>query len=79
MKRYVLGLVTITSLLCINPLKAQQTEPFEAAKKYSVIIDNDFCGDPDGLCQLQPLLKMALIVITTTVAVFVYMIELIPA
>lgn len=52
MKRYVLGLMTITSLLCINPLKAQQTEPFEAAKKYSVIIDNDFCGDPDGLFQL---------------------------
>lgn len=79
MKRYVLGLMTITSLLCFGPLKAQQTEPFEAAKKYSVIIDNDFCGDPNGLCQLQPLLKMALIVITTTVAVFVYMIELIPA
>ena len=34
-------------------LKAQNAnEPFEAGKRYSVIIDNDFCGDPDGLFQL---------------------------
>lgn len=75
MKRYVLGLMTMASLLCISPLKAQQTEPFEAAKKYSVIIDNDFCGDPDGLCQLLRLPKMVATVITTTVVVFVYLIE----
>ena len=45
-----LGLV---ALLAAPKVKAQTSnEPFEAGKRYSVIIDNDFCGDPDGLFQL---------------------------
>ena len=40
-------------LLTANVLTAQNAaEPFQAGKRYSVIIDNDFCGDPDGLFQL---------------------------
>ena len=50
--KHLVGLLVLACLLCGNQLKAQQTEPFEAGKRYSVIIDNDFCGDPDGLFQL---------------------------
>ena len=53
MRRFVFTwLILMSMVLWVNPVEAQQAEPFEAAKRYSVIIDNDFCGDPDGLFQL---------------------------
>ena len=52
MKR-IFSVIILASLLIASALKAQNAnEPFEAGKRYSVIIDNDFCGDPDGLFQL---------------------------
>ena len=52
MKR-IFSVIILASLLTASVLKAQNAnEPFEAGKRYSVIIDNDFCGDPDGLFQL---------------------------
>ena len=52
MKR-IFSVIILASLLTAIVLKAQNAnEPFEAGKRYSVIIDNDFCGDPDGLFQL---------------------------
>ena len=52
MKR-IFSVIILASLLIASALKAQNAnEPFEADKRYSVIIDNDFCGDPDGLFQL---------------------------
>lgn len=52
MKR-LLSLLAFVCLLTAGVLKAQiANEPFEAGKRYSVIIDNDFMGDPDGLFQL---------------------------
>ena len=54
MKR-IFSVIILASLLTASVLKAQNAnEPFEAGKRYSVIIDNDFCGDPDGLFQLVP-------------------------
>ena len=45
--------LTMVCLLMASSLKAQEaTVPFQAGKRYSVILDNDFCGDPDGLFQL---------------------------
>lgn len=52
MRRLILIWFIFSFMSWVNPVKAQQTEPFEAGKRYSVIIDNDFCGDPDGLFQL---------------------------
>ena len=53
MRRIRLWLVVMACLLVARMLSAQNNaEPFEAGKRYSVIIDNDFCGDPDGLFQL---------------------------
>ena len=52
MKR-IFSVIILASLLTASVLKAQNAnEPFEAGTRYSVIIDNDFCGDPDGLFQL---------------------------
>lgn len=52
MKR-IFSVIILASLLTASVLKAQNAnEPFEVGKRYSVIIDNDFCGDPDGLFQL---------------------------
>ena len=52
MKR-IFSVIILASLLTASVLKAQNAnEPFEAGKRYSVIIDNDFCSDPDGLFQL---------------------------
>ena len=52
MKR-IFSVIILASLLTASVLKVQNAnEPFEAGKRYSVIIDNDFCGDPDGLFQL---------------------------
>ena len=47
MKR-IFSVIILASLLTASVLKAQNAnEPFEAGKRYSAIIDNDFCGDPD--------------------------------
>jgi len=53
MKKQFLLLLTTACLLTTCPLKAQNAaEPFKALPRYNVILDNDFCGDPDGLFQL---------------------------
>ncbi|MBQ6747202.1 MAG: nucleoside hydrolase [Bacteroidaceae bacterium] len=50
--KYYLYLL-LTCVLTSATLQAQNVkEPFETGKRYSVIIDNDFMGDPDGLFQL---------------------------
>ena len=52
MKKHFL-IATIAALLATSSLQAQTSnEPFTTGKRYSVIIDNDFMGDPDGLFQL---------------------------
>ena len=52
MKHFYL-LAAIAALLMGSSLQAQTNdEPFTTGKRYSVIIDNDFMGDPDGLFQL---------------------------
>ncbi|MBR1941323.1 MAG: nucleoside hydrolase [Bacteroidaceae bacterium] len=52
MKRFYLY-AAIAALLVSSGLQAQTSnEPFTTGKRYSVIIDNDFMGDPDGLFQL---------------------------
>ena len=49
----ILSTFAIGCLLMTSSVSAQSTaEPFQTGKRYSVIIDNDFCGDPDGLFQL---------------------------
>ena len=51
MKR--LGLLVVLACMIISTIEAQSLgEPYVAGKRYSVVIDNDFCGDPDGLFQL---------------------------
>ena len=49
----ILSILALGCLLTASPVLAQKTaEPFQTGKRYSVIIDNDFMGDPDGLFQL---------------------------
>ena len=49
----ILYIFALGCLLMASPVRAQNTaEPFHTGKRYSVIIDNDFMGDPDGLFQL---------------------------
>ena len=49
----ILSTFAIGCLLMTSSVSAQSTaEPFQTGKRYSVIIDNDFMGDPDGLFQL---------------------------
>jgi len=47
-------IVIVLAFLWMGSLLNAQTvgEPFTTGKRYSVIIDNDFMGDPDGLFQL---------------------------
>ena len=43
----------LAAMFLASSLQAQNSnEPFTTGKRYSVIIDNDFMGDPDGLFQL---------------------------
>ena len=52
MKKHFL-IATIAALLATSSLQAQTNdEPFTTGQRYSVVIDNDFMGDPDGLFQL---------------------------
>ena len=49
----ILYIFALVCLLMASPVRAQNTaEPFHTGKRYSVIIDNDVMGDPDGLFQL---------------------------
>ena len=51
MKR--LGMLVVLACMITSTIEAQSVgEPYVAGKRYSVVIDNDFCGDPDGLFQL---------------------------
>lgn len=53
MRRFLMLVCVVACLGWDSSLRAQNdASPFEAGKRYSVIIDNDFCGDPDGLFQL---------------------------
>ena len=49
----ILYILALGCLLLASSVRAQNVaEPFQTGKRYSVIIDNDFMGDPDGLFQL---------------------------
>ena len=49
----ILYILALGCLLLASSVRAQNVaEPFHTGKRYSVIIDNDFMGDPDGLFQL---------------------------
>lgn len=49
----ILYILALGCMLMASSVRAQNTaEPFQTGKRYSVIIDNDFMGDPDGLFQL---------------------------
>ena len=53
MRNLLISILILVCLLITGLVKAQNTvESFQAGKRYPVIIDNDFCGDPDGLFQL---------------------------
>lgn len=55
MKKIILCFVLAIGGLCM----AQAASP-NAKTKVKVVVDNDFCGDPDGLFQLvHQLLRMA--------------------
>ena len=49
----ILYILALGYLLVASSVRVQNAaEPFQTGKRYSVIIDNDFMGDPDGLFQL---------------------------
>lgn len=52
MKRIITLSLCLLSLSFVCVLAQSNADRYVAMKKVSVIIDNDFCGDPDGLFQL---------------------------
>ena len=46
-------LAGLSFLVAAGSSVALAAEPYVPAQRMKVVIDNDFCGDPDGLFQLH--------------------------